>query len=776
MSTSPELTTSALIAHSGFVRALAERLVGSQDAEDVAQQTWLSALQSPPRRPGDPRPWLATILRNVAAKGLRGRQRRRRREHVAARRENMPSTLDVVEREALLRTLMDAVLALPESSRSTLVMRYYEGLAPRVIAERLDVPIETVRTRLSRGLQSLRQQLDRKHSGDRRSWCFALAALTGLKTTSASLASLGPAAAFTGATWMTTRTLLSTLALAVIGLTWMGWSLLAGGNRPLSSRATPSASIDPMIVGPAQAGAGAAVATRIPEATIATEQQQGLIISGQVTDQAGEPVHGAEIWIVAQQSPFADLPQTSQIAWNYYRGGIFHSDEAGHYSATLSLDTPVLVHLTSRPSYEAQAQEEQWVEAPAQLNFVVDRKPTGSVAFRVRDPAKNEFLENFKVSVRGEQTHFSQRSTSVVLESTLRVENSDGQPLTVVLLDPEFDPPVSREFRLLPGVHQQIDLVLQIDGFTAGSVVNQRGEPLQGATVFFGNQIDARGDEPFKPIDLKRISRRVETDSSGWFELSGQESWVTVYHPGYSSVTVSGESVGNIVLPDLGVIEGIFRDDSGTIQADESVTLDRTRRTQTNAAGFFRFEGVEAGVRGLALSSRARYAVRVEPGQTQRVGLGSHEPEVEFLAPDSSRSMEGVLIGRDQLFRLHELQLQQGRGRLRHVVHGRYYLLTRGAVIGTTDVEGPQASLTLGTSTLRVRAAPGTRIYVVPESADEFLELMAGRFSATIPESGRLDIPQLQEGPHVVGIDRRGRQVAVVVEGSRTNVQLPDGS
>ena len=57
----------ALFAHREWVRNLARRLVADDaTAEDVEQQTWLSAVLSPPRHTSAPKAWLATILRNWA--------------------------------------------------------------------------------------------------------------------------------------------------------------------------------------------------------------------------------------------------------------------------------------------------------------------------------------------------------------------------------------------------------------------------------------------------------------------------------------------------------------------------------------------------------------------------------------------------------------------------------------------------------------------------------------------------------------------------------------
>ncbi len=73
---------------------------------------------------------------------------------------------------------MDATLALAEPGRSTILLRFFEGLPPREIAARQRVPVETVRSRVRRALAEIRKTLDRR-AGDRSAWAVALLPLAG---------------------------------------------------------------------------------------------------------------------------------------------------------------------------------------------------------------------------------------------------------------------------------------------------------------------------------------------------------------------------------------------------------------------------------------------------------------------------------------------------------------------------------------------------------------------------------------------------------------------
>ena len=72
------------------------------------------------------------------------------------------SALELIESRDLSRQVAAAVAALPVEQREVIVLKEYQGLTFVEIAEALDVPLSTVKTRLYRGLGQLRQQLIRQ--------------------------------------------------------------------------------------------------------------------------------------------------------------------------------------------------------------------------------------------------------------------------------------------------------------------------------------------------------------------------------------------------------------------------------------------------------------------------------------------------------------------------------------------------------------------------------------------------------------------------------------
>lgn len=195
----------ALLAESAWLRRLAASLVRDPAAaEDLVQETWLAALKNPPDAGRPLRPWLRTVLENFVRMRARAEQARTARERREARDEVTQGEVELVDRVEEQRFLAREVLKLEEPFRSTLVLRYYEGLSSMQIAERVGSNDNTVRWRLKRGLELLRERLDRRHGGDRTAWLALLAPLAPqeLAPVAARPASSGVAAWLAGAAAM----------------------------------------------------------------------------------------------------------------------------------------------------------------------------------------------------------------------------------------------------------------------------------------------------------------------------------------------------------------------------------------------------------------------------------------------------------------------------------------------------------------------------------------------------------------------------------------------
>lgn len=128
------------------------------EVEDLVQEVFLTAfkrlksLREPAAFPG----WIASIARNRATDHLRSMVPQDEID------ERIPASgVDASERAEARRALA-AIQALPDSYRETLMMRLVEGLTGPEIAERTGLAHGSVRVNLHRGMQMLRQVLEKE--------------------------------------------------------------------------------------------------------------------------------------------------------------------------------------------------------------------------------------------------------------------------------------------------------------------------------------------------------------------------------------------------------------------------------------------------------------------------------------------------------------------------------------------------------------------------------------------------------------------------------------
>ena len=155
--------------HLDTLYRVALRLGGDESrAQDLVQETMLKAFRAWSQfRPGtNARAWLLTILRNTFIN-----------EYRRQKREPIPVDIDLVEpyivrpvgpdtdpegtffSRIVDARVLDAVAGLPDEFREALVLSDMEGLSYAEVAEALEVPLGTVKSRLFRARRLLQKQL-----------------------------------------------------------------------------------------------------------------------------------------------------------------------------------------------------------------------------------------------------------------------------------------------------------------------------------------------------------------------------------------------------------------------------------------------------------------------------------------------------------------------------------------------------------------------------------------------------------------------------------------
>jgi RNA polymerase sigma-70 factor (ECF subfamily) len=152
--------------HSPVVLGLLVRIVGGRaEAEEVLQEVFLQAWMQADRYDEEratPRGWLLMLARSRALDRLRRRETQRRREDEAAGGAGdavVPmgtARLEAAER----RSRIGAALGiLSPEQRNCIELAFFEGLTHTQIAERLQAPLGTVKSRILLGMNKLRQAL-----------------------------------------------------------------------------------------------------------------------------------------------------------------------------------------------------------------------------------------------------------------------------------------------------------------------------------------------------------------------------------------------------------------------------------------------------------------------------------------------------------------------------------------------------------------------------------------------------------------------------------------
>jgi len=144
------------------VYGLAYRMLGHyEDARDASQEIFLTVYRNLGKFRGDARfsSWLYRIALNCCHDRLRSRAVPTVPLEETAEISVEDSMHDDIERQQRIDRVRTALRALPFEMRQVIIMKEYEGLTFQQIAEILNIPVSTAKTRLYTGLDQLRKRL-----------------------------------------------------------------------------------------------------------------------------------------------------------------------------------------------------------------------------------------------------------------------------------------------------------------------------------------------------------------------------------------------------------------------------------------------------------------------------------------------------------------------------------------------------------------------------------------------------------------------------------------
>jgi len=144
-----------------IVKIVRSRAISEEVTQEVFVELWRNAGSFDPER-GSAKAWAATIARRRAIDRVRSEQSARRRDENDANAARIPADTvsEKVELDLEREGVTVALAQLSDRQREAITLAFYGGHSYREVAELLDTPEGTVKTRIRDGLSRLREILE----------------------------------------------------------------------------------------------------------------------------------------------------------------------------------------------------------------------------------------------------------------------------------------------------------------------------------------------------------------------------------------------------------------------------------------------------------------------------------------------------------------------------------------------------------------------------------------------------------------------------------------
>ena len=601
----------SLLREAGWLKRLACGLVGPDSADDVVQSTWLAALEHPPEHPGRLRAWLKRVATNLAMRSLWRENRRPRTESAAARPESLPSTAELVAQMSLQRRIVDEVLALDEPFRSTVVLVFFHDLSAAEVGRRMAIPSSTVRTRLARALERLRERLDAdaRHGSDWKATLGAFVAL-GPAVLPVAAGAVAASAGVLGGLVMTLKVKVLTVAALALLAGFLLWRSLSGAEAPRieDAGAGPAVATERVIEGPS----GAASPPPAPAASKPIVPR-AFAESSESAPASAPAVLGSLVvkllW-AADKKPATGVP-VKFIPWSgqdpFLNQFYLRSDAAG------------LVRVEGlRPGRFSAisiwgGRSDGSVEAGKELELKVEIPPGPMVEGIVVDSADRPVAGAEVLSGDIGSSDDPQVVATAGADGRFRLPSTTAEMW--VLIGARAEGHMASPFVILtgkPGATLSTRLVLGDGGVeVSGRVTDTDGAPVAGVIVQIGNGRDKQFTKPDGGQAQESTTVRTRTDAEGAFRFTGQQPRktpvfarsTTRFAPWRDEIEIGAGGVKGmrIVLEVGATLAGKVVDTAGAPASGVEVMVGERSWTvegsnaRTRKDGTFRIEGVATG-------------------------------------------------------------------------------------------------------------------------------------------------------------------------------------